>query len=322
MPMPRRQLVSLQDTPWYHCVSRCVRRAFLCGVDPRSGDDFEHRRDWVEKRLHDVSAVFSIDVAAFAIMSNHYHIVLHVDAETAGTWRTEDVIDRWHRLFNGTVLSRKYRDCPNMLSPAETAHVQELAEQWRERLTDMSWFMRCINETISRQANAEDRCTGAFWEGRFKSQALLDERAVLAAMAYVDLNPIRADMAQTPEGSDHTSIKLRIDAASEGRIPLNLMRFQGADQKQKPSGIPCSLEHYVELVDWTGRAVRTGKRGSIDHSVPPILHRLEISEDTWLTIAMEFEDQFRQWVGSDVAIHAAALRVGKTRSRSPPLIAA
>ena len=168
MPTPRAQLISLRDTPWYHVVSRCVRRAFLCGVDAYSGQDYEHRRPWVENRVLKVSGVFAVNVAAYAIMSNHYHLVLHVDTERAALWSTDDVVRRWHRLFNGTRLSQRYQHARDTLSASERALVRELSEVWRERLTNVSWFMRCINEPIARHANAEDRCTGSFWEGRWQ----------------------------------------------------------------------------------------------------------------------------------------------------------
>ena len=96
------------------------------------------------------------------------------------------------------------------LGKAELDKVREFAEVYRQRLADVSWFMRVLNESVARQANAEDDCTGRFWEGRFKSQALLDEPALLAAMAYVDLNPIRAGMAEDLPGSAHTSIAARL----------------------------------------------------------------------------------------------------------------
>ncbi|MEM9604036.1 MAG: transposase [Pseudomonadota bacterium] len=269
-----------------------------------------------------VARVFAIDVAAYAIMSNHYHLVLRVDLERAATWSTDEVIERWHWLFTGSRLSQRYLHARNTLTSGEVTHVHACAVVWRERLTDISWFMRCVNEPIARRANAEDHCTGAFWEGRFKSQALLDEAAVLSAMAYVDLNPVRAKLADTPETSEHTSIKRRIEKAKDGSIPAELMRFQGSANRDKPDGIPFALEHYIELVDLTGRVVRNGKRGAIDESLPPILTRLGIDADTWLTIATEFEGAFRNWVGTEEAIRQATRNVGKTRSRSPPLIAA
>jgi putative transposase len=210
MPQPRYRQVSVDDTPYYHCISRCVRRAFLCGEDPLSGFNFEHRRQWIVDRIKLLCSVFAVDLCAYAIMSNHYHIVVRIDAEQLATWSDEEVAHRWMQIFSGPLLMRQYLTNAN-LTQTELKCIANLFTTWRERLGNLSWFMRCINEPIARMANAEDHCTGRFWEGRFKSQALLDERALLACMAYVDLNPIRAALAKTPEQSDYTSIQERIE---------------------------------------------------------------------------------------------------------------
>jgi hypothetical protein len=154
------------------------------------------------------------------------------------------------------------------LTNSELKCVADLFVTWRERLGDLSWFMRCINEPIARMANAEDHCSGRFWEGRFKSQALLDIRALLACMAYVDLNPIRAALARTPEQSDYTSIQERIEH------PENRCLRPFEDMKE--NGIPFKLKDYLELVDWGGREVKRNKRGYIPASAPPILVRLKM----------------------------------------------
>jgi len=211
MTSPRSTLVSLADTPWYHIVSRCVRRAFLCGHDAFSGRSFEHRRGWIAERIHVLSGIFALDVAAYAVMSNHYHLVLHIDSARAEGWSDEEVLRRWTRLFRGPEPVRRWladpgTDCGDGFRLA----IQGYVETYRARLQDVSWYMRVLNETIARQANREDGVTGRFWEGRFRSQALLDDQAVLTAMAYVDLNPIRAGLADTPETSEYTSISERI----------------------------------------------------------------------------------------------------------------
>jgi hypothetical protein len=139
-------------------------------------------------------------------------VVLRVDAERATALSDEAVLHRWTQLFTGPLLVQRYlSDARSQMGQGECDKVAEFAALYRSRLHDLSWFMRVLNETIARQANAEDDCTGRFWEGRFKSQALLDEQALLAAMAYVDLNPIRAGMAESLPESLHTSIKARLD---------------------------------------------------------------------------------------------------------------
>jgi len=267
MPAPRYRQVSLEATPYYHCISRCVRRAFLCGADPLSGYNFEHRRQWIVDRLKLLSSVFAIDVCAYAIMHNHYHIVLRIDERRARRWSDDAMMRRWLQLFPGTRLARQGLS-PASLNAAEQHMLQEHIATWRARLCDLSWFMRCLNEPIARLANAEDQCTGRFWEGRFKSQALLDERALLACMAYVDLNPIRAGLARTPEASDYTSIRERIrEPADTTLLPFN---DRGDD------GLPFALPDYLELVDWAGRQVQDHKRGHIPSTAPPILNRLQM----------------------------------------------
>ena len=266
MPQPRKRQVSLQDTPYYHCISRCVRRAFLCGKDDHTGFDFEHRRQWIIDRIKLLCSVFSIDLCAYAIMSNHYHIVIRINADELSHWSDDEVAKRWMQIFTGPLLMHRYLAGVD-LSSGELKYIADLLVTWRERLADISWFMRCLNEPIARMANAEDHCTGRFWEGRFKSQALLDNRALLACMAYVDLNPIRACMAKTPEKSDYTSIQERILRPESS----NLRPFSDDN-----TGIPIALKDYLELVEWGGREIKHNKRGYIPAHAPPILNRLKM----------------------------------------------
>src|SRR5690606_14036439 len=209
-----------------------------------------------------------------------------------------EVIERWHSLFKGNLLSQRY--LAGDLSPSEIDALNSCIEEWRNRLCSISWFMRLLNERIAREANKEDECTGRFWEGRFKSQALLDEKALAACMAYVDLNPIRAAMASTPEHSDHTSIQKRIQQARKSKTPNELSQqecrlfpFAGNPKQDMPEGLPFKLTDYLELVDWTGRILRDDKRGAISENLPPILERLEIEPKIWLNTTSHFEKRFK-----------------------------
>ena len=158
MPKPRKTLVSLDATPYYHCVSRCVRRAFLCGVDAFTGNSYEHRRQWIEDRLLTLASIFAIDISAYAVMSNHYHVVLRINYEQATNWTKSEVIAHWHQLFKGSLLSQRYAQ-GETLSKTEHAALSEQVNEWRERLMSISWFMRCSNEPIARTANHEDKVT-------------------------------------------------------------------------------------------------------------------------------------------------------------------
>ncbi len=230
-----------------------------------TGKNYDHRRDWVEFQLLKLAAVFAIDIVAYAVMSNHLHLVLRVDIYEANAWSDREVVEHWHRLFKGTDITQKFAK-GEVVESFEVNSLKHSIAQYRSRLSDISWFMRALNEPIARMANKEDKCTGRFWEGRFKSQALLDDAAILACMAYVDLNPIRAKMATTPRRSNFTSIQRRIKAALDGEQPTSLLPFVGNERKDMPKGLMFNAKDYLQLVDDTGRIIRQDKRGAISQT--------------------------------------------------------
>ncbi len=291
MTRPRSTLISLQDTPYYHCISRCVRRAFLCGQDRFTGQSFNHRKPWLVKRIRLLSNIFAINIAAYAVMSNHYHLVLHVDQARSRQWSDDDVITRWLTIHKGPTLVQRYV-AGESLCPADMRKVRELASIWRVRLSDISWFMARLNEYIARKANAEDNCKGRFWEGRFKSKALLDEKALLSTMAYVDLNPIRAGIARNLKESSFTSIQDRIKevAGKSLKDKPPLMAFSESKAHAAPiATLPFNLKDYFELVDWTGRIVRKSKRGFIASSEPYLLNTLALTPHEWEYLALTIQ---------------------------------
>ncbi|MEE4300647.1 MAG: transposase, partial [Pseudomonadales bacterium] len=248
MGYPRALTVDPDRPGFYHCTSRCVRRAWLCGTDALSGRCFDHRRDWIEQRLLFLADSFAVGLFAWAVMSNHTHVVLRIDPELPHTWSDDEVARRWARLAR-------------TLAPMRDSHIEqrvrllsaqpERLTEFRRRLGSLSWFMRFLNECIAREANAEDGCTGHFWEGRFKCQALLDDAAVTACMAYVDLNPIRAGIADELAHSDFTTIQRRLRALAaqpdQATAPLDAM----AGVRGHPIA-QLDLMAYIELVDCTG----------------------------------------------------------------------
>lgn len=290
MPNPRKNQISLASTPYYHCIGRCVRRAYLWGWDEVSKRDYSHRKAWVVERLTQLANVFAIDICAYAIMANHYHLVLHINVEKANSWSYEEVARRWGSIFSLPLLAQKL--AKNELNDSYDASIaKEVIEQLRQRLCDLSWFMRSLNEPIARRANHEDECKGRFWEGRFKSQAILDEAGLLACCAYVDLNPVRAGIVNTPEESDFTAIQQRLQAYVEcadrdktapaanltnrpAKSLPPLHPFAGHADADHNKGLPYSLQDYLELLDWSARAIRPDKPGHTHRDTPPILARL------------------------------------------------
>ena len=157
------------------------------------------------------------------------------------------------------------------------------------------------------------------WEGRFKSQALLDDAAVLTCMAYVDLNPIRAKMAKTPETSEHTSIQKRTEAIQNNKCqPYKLLTFVGNPRQDIPHGIAFSQQDYCELIGTIGRIIRADKVGANDAAHSPLLCRLGLSEEQWITLTTEFEQHFCYAAGAEqmmieIKTHTHRKRIGGMR---------
>lgn len=322
MAIARCKLVDETKSGVFHLLNRCVRRGFLLGQAGTS------RRTWLQEQLRTKTSLFAIDVLAYAIMDNHFHLVVKTHPERAADWSDLEVARRWTALCPPKDLKGQ----PVKLSADELAALiaqPGWAKERRRRLASMSWLMKLIQEKLARQANREDHCTGHFWEGRFRSIPLLDPAAVIAGMVYVDLNPIRAGAAATPEESDHTSVQERIVLAgaaieqpelrragrhaSAAQIRAEVLRkkagkalrpWVAAIQDCAPGATgecPLTLREYLQLVDTTARKVRQGKRGSMDRQATDILERLGLDGQQWAE-AMGRGGRFRgRAVGSSAA---------------------
>jgi hypothetical protein len=302
--------------------------------------------------LEFLASVFGIDCLTYTILSNHIHLVLRSRPDVVATWSDREVARRWLRLFP----KRRERDkSPCEPSKAEInaiIHQPDVLAERRKRLSDISWWMRCTTEHIARRANREDECTGHFWEGRYKCQLLLDEASLLACAAYVDLNPVRAALAETPETSPFTGIRDRIDDCKEAkRISKKKRRLTphdrerarpGArsgwlspleiDERSDPLGpdvcksgrrasckgfLSMPLGSYFELLDWTGRQMRGGKRGKIPSELSPILDRIGLDAASWLELVKRFGRTFKRIAGTAERLQQEAARRGQHWLQAP-----
>ncbi|WP_422381425.1 transposase [Marinicellulosiphila megalodicopiae] len=316
MTQARKRLVNYTATTKYLITCRCVRRAFLCGKDQYTNQDYEHRRGWLEDILLNLPTIFAIDIASYAIMSNHFHLVISVDTQKVESWSRIEIIKRWHKLYNGTVISQAFVQGAK-LSDLEEKLLSESVVIWRERLMNIGWFMKNINEPMARLSNIEDNCTGKFWESRYKSKAILDDEGLLSAMVYVDLNPVRAQMADTPETSEFTSVKKR-SASFKASNHSNSVKDQPDDllplSKHCKKHIQISTQSYLELVDWTGRQLAEGKKGSIKSDLPDILSRIDLTEAQFLNASVNINKSFANLIGKASSIDQHFSKFGLKRA--------
>ncbi|MHC4390094.1 MAG: transposase [Planctomycetota bacterium] len=332
----RRDIVSKGVVSTYHCVHRCVRRAFLCGYDARTGRSYEHRKEWVRERLRLLSTVFAVELCSYAVLGNHVHVILRVRPDKGAGWTAEELARRWWRLCPtrrdalGHAAEPTQDDLGQILDDHDGG--QKRVDQLLERLTSLSWFMKFFAERIARRANKADGCTGRFWEGRFKSQRLVGENAVLACSIYNDLNPIRAAAAKTPETSGFTSGQDRI-LASQARAKLELARasdtkLSGRERERLKGAIrnasylvplgcegshlpSLTTEEYLALLDKSGRVIKRGKRGAIPPGVAPILERLALEVDSWFESVSTIGVRFSHLIGDAACLAREVVRLGQ-----------
>ena len=224
MTTPRRLLIDPDNACDYHLLSRCVQRAFLCGRDPDTGRDYSHRRRWLVDRLKLLACCFGIEIYAYCIMSNHFHLVARFDPKACRLWSDDEVARRWVDAFppteKGKVQEERKPEARELLLGDP-----ERLERARRTLGSLSSFMKHLKQPIARRANEESGTSGHLWDQRFYSGALLSEEALAAAMAYVDLNPVRAGIAERIEECRDTSIAERLkensaEALEEYLAPL------------------------------------------------------------------------------------------------------
>ena len=332
----RGEVVDPNEIQVFHVLNRTVRRCWLFGRDPVTGINYDHRKAWIEERLRHFAALFGIDLLAFAILSNHYHLMLRSRPDVVATWDDTEVARRWLMICP----HRKQKDGTPCEPTAKELDAirncgQKLAEI-RLRLSDISWWMRLLDQRIARRCNDEDQATGRFFEDRFKAIPLIDDQAITACAVYIDLNLIRACIAETVELSDHTSgqlrarawrAKLRVSASELDQTPsrastnkttpsvdsvdafLSPVGVSEISDQPGPMGSPTgkrcsdkgflqmSDQAYLELLDWTARQTAPGKAGPTGVEPPPILVRLGLPPAVWLGMVAEFGRLFPTMAG-------------------------
>ncbi len=329
----RAEVFSPDEVAIVHVIGRVVRRCFLLGDDPITGKNFDHRKLWIERRLERLAAAMGIDLLTFSILSNHFHLVLRSRPDVVETWNDTEVARRWLLLCP---IRNDGHGLPGEPSESELNSIRNDAERTakiRSRLSDISWWMRLLCQHIAMRANREDEETGKFFQGRFKAVCLLDETAVLSCSAYVDLNPIRAALAETLESSPHTSVQLRLQAlqatvqkpnvaADRMLCPIEIDELrdmlwarpsQTRHRCSDKGFLNMSSSDYLQLLDWTARQIVPEKQGATPISIPPLMERLAIAPEVWCGLVKNFGKLFHSVAGRPQTVDAARTRIRRRR---------
>ena len=347
--LSRAEIFDPSEIAAVHVMARTNRRCFLMGEDQLTGKNFDHRKRWIEVKLKQLAANFGIDLLAFSCLSNHFHLVLRSRPDVVKTWDDTEIALRWwtlcpQRKIKGEIEGKKSWipveptewDLNSIRNdPVKLADV-------RSRLSDISWWMRLLCQYIALRANGEDgEGLGRFWQSRFKAVRILDEESLLAGVAYVDLNPIRADFAETLEASDYTSVQRRVEALKDAVDSCSETKAKDMSCRADAFLSPVSIDEvndplaahpsrskkrcsdkgflalseadYLTILDWLARNTVAGKRGHTPSQAPPVFERLGIDAEEWSRMAKDFGRTFKNVAGKPISIEQA--RSLKTRRR-------
>jgi hypothetical protein len=336
-----------------HVMNRVVRRCFLMGIDELTGKNYDHRKTWVENELKRLAAGFGIDLLTFSILSNHFHLILRSRPDVVETWDDTEVARRWLLLCPVRKTADGRAAEPSEPELNSIRFDADKLKAIRSRLSDISWWMRLLSQRIAQKANAEEKILGKFWQNRYRAVRLIDEESILACAAYVDLNPIRAALAQTIEDSQFTSAQLRLQvitgvtehaldsvtiestvqastpATTEFKAPVDsFLSPIEIDELNDPLGprpslnndrcsdkgfLPMPTAAYLELLDWTARLIVSGKRGATPEDAPPLLERLKIKPAVWYELVTQFGKLFSLVAGQPHRVDAYRSRFRKKR---------
>jgi REP element-mobilizing transposase RayT len=283
VPQRRSDIVDSENPGVYHCISRCVRReALLCS---------DQRKRWLVERLQFLASRMAVDVVSFAVMDNHLHLLLRIRPDVVGNWSDREVAERRLALLTNRKLRQRAGIAPE--SPPTEAELRgllgspRLLRRAREELSSLGFFHRLLKEPCARAWNREDGVTGHFWEGRFLSPRVLDHAALLRVARYVELNAVRAGLADSIPASIWTSAKLQWDRLVDAmrdwlrepseRVELHLDRVEwtpvfacdakaGAGSQESADAsqsLNISLADYLLALEASGRNTHPAKRGRL-----------------------------------------------------------
>lgn len=319
-----------------HICARVVRKCFLFGVDPFTGVNHDHRKVWIEDQLKLLAANFGIDLLTFAILSNHFHLILRSRPDVVETWDDSEVARRWLMLCPKRKKDDRSPEEPNEFELNTIRNDPNKLATIRKRLSDVSWWMRLLCQNIGTRANQEDKQVGKFFQGRYRAVRILDEETLLACAAYVDLNPIRAAIAETLESSDYTSVQRRIQSLKQSRLSTpsdskalgSFLSPLTIDEKNDSVGacsnqtrercsdkgfLSISTMDYLELLDASARMVRPEKKGYTPSDVPPIMERLRLDQDCWRLQIQDFGRLFANVAGKPKDVYEMRSLISKRR---------